>query len=626
MVAEEHRSLLGQRLTDSLERRGYDVLTPVQAKVLDPELHDCDLRISSQTGSGKTVAVGLALRELVTAASDIPTQNRLPNALIVVPTRELAKQVHLELSWLFATFGIRLACVTGGSSYRDERRSLAQNPTIVVGTPGRLVDHLNRGALDASALGTIVLDEADRMLDLGFAEDIDAIFAAAPSRSRTHLVSATLGAEVQRLAARFQSNPKTVHGTRPGEIHTDIEHLVHLVPPARRIDALINVLLSQPDERTLVFVRTRVEVASVAQELEDAGFRVAALSGDMEQPARERALYAFRQDKVRVLVATDVAARGIDIQGMTRVIHLEPPTDADSYTHRSGRTGRAGQKGASILFVAPDRQQFARRILEQARIRAKLQPLPDVETLRRNADERTRQSLTDALADFVGEPRSLRIAEELLSHQNPVELVAMLIARTERTAPEPRHLPEIRLPSYKNDRSAQHSGSKRPRFDASRGEFENAHGTRMRSETHRHSAVREPQRPEREERSRTSKFRDSKRLGRDETAPNPHEFRRPDRELKPHGAQKRAVVAPPNNAWPRVEHPQKNVERPTLQGYDLKGAKRLRPMQARGSASIQSGERAQPGPCNGSKASSKIAAHVAKPRAKTPGVAQPHGT
>lgn len=461
MVAEEHRSLLGPRLTDSLERRGYEALTAVQAKVLDPELRDCDLRITSQTGSGKTVAIGLVLHTLVAAASETPLRERLPNALLVVPTRELAKQVHAELSWLYAPFGIRLACVTGGSSYGDERRSLAMNPTIVVGTPGRLVDHLNRGALNATAIHTVVLDEADRMLDLGFAEDLEAIFAAAPSRQRTHLVSATLAPEVQRLAARFQANPRTVHGTRPGDSHADIEHLVHLVPSARRIDALVNVLLSQPDERTLVFVRTRAEVAGIAQELQDAGFRVAMISGDMEQPARERALLAFRQDRVRVLVATDVAARGIDIQGMTRVIHLEPPTDADSYTHRSGRTGRAGQKGSSILFVAPERQQFARRILEQARVRAKLQPLPDVESLRRAADERTRLELANALANFSSEPRSRRIAEELLGEQDPVELVAMLIARSKQTSPEPRHVPEVRLPVHAPDRRPRPAGKPR---------------------------------------------------------------------------------------------------------------------------------------------------------------------
>lgn len=455
MVAEEHRSLLGPRLTDSLERRGYDALTAVQAKVLDPELRDCDLRITSQTGSGKTVAIGLVLHTLVAAAGETALRERLPSAMLVVPTRELAKQVHAELSWLYAQFGIRLACVTGGSSYGDERRSLGMNPTIVVGTPGRLVDHLNRGALNASAIHTIVLDEADRMLDLGFAEDLEAIFAAAPSRQRTHLVSATLAPEVQKLANRFQSKPRTVQGTRPGETHADIEHLVHLVPSARRIDALVNVLLAQPDERTLVFVRTRAEVAAIAEELQDAGFRVAMISGDMEQPARERALAAFRQDKVRVLVATDVAARGIDIQGMTRVIHLEPPTDADSYTHRSGRTGRAGQKGSSILFVAPERQQFARRILEQAHVRAKLQPLPDVESLRRAADERTRLELASALANFSSEPRSRRIAEELLGEQDPIELVAMLIARSEQTSPEPRHVPELRSPTNSPERRSR---------------------------------------------------------------------------------------------------------------------------------------------------------------------------
>lgn len=451
MIDDVTRPLLGEKLLESLSRRGIEELTPVQSKVLEPQLRDSDLRITSQTGSGKTVAIGFTLRECLEANLSVSPRERLPCVLIVVPTRELAKQVRDELGWLYAPYGLRLACVTGGASYSEERRSLAMAPSIVVGTPGRLVDHIKRGSVNTSALHTVVLDEADRMLDLGFAEDLETIFTACGSRKRTHLVSATLAPEVLKLATKFQSNPRTVQGTRPGETHADIEHLVHLVPSHRRIDALINVLLAQPDERTLVFVRTRAEVAGIAEELQGAGFRVAALSGDMEQPARDRALLAFREDRVRVLVATDVAARGIDIQGMTRVIHLEPPTDPDSYTHRSGRTGRAGQKGASILFVAPERQQFARRILAQAQVRAKLMPLPDLESLRRAADERTRVRLADALEKSALEPRRQWIAEQLLLEQDPVRVVAMLIARTEGISPEPRHIPDY-VPPAANSR------------------------------------------------------------------------------------------------------------------------------------------------------------------------------
>lgn len=446
MIAQEHQELLGPRLTQSLHSRGFTELTAVQTAALEPSAADCDLRITSRTGSGKTVAIGLALRPLFEVFSRSDDTAAGPRALVVVPTRELAKQVRDELTWLFEQYDLRIACVTGGSSYRDERRALAARPGIVVGTPGRLIDHIGRGTVPCTSVATIVLDEADRMLDLGFAEDIDAIFAAAPNRTRTHLVSATLAPEVMRLANRFQNNPRHVQGTRPGEANADIEHLVHVVPTQYRVDALINVLMQEPEERTLVFVKTRLDVGSVAQQLTDAGFRVATLSGDMEQQARDRALGAFKQDKVRVLVATDVAARGIDVQGMTRVIHLEPPMDPDSYTHRSGRTGRAGQKGSSIVFVAPERQRQLRALLAQARVSARMLPLPAVDTLQRAADDRTLAELSDCLDAFADESRANRIAAELLRDNDATKVVAMLVARTKHRGPEPREIPNFALP------------------------------------------------------------------------------------------------------------------------------------------------------------------------------------
>lgn len=441
MIAEALQNLLGPRLAKSLHARGFAELTSVQEAVLDPQAADGDLRITSRTGSGKTVAIGLAFRSTIEALVATGAPARSPAVLVVVPTRELAKQVRDELSWLYENYGLRIACVTGGAGYRDERRALAAGPAVVVGTPGRLVDHIHRGAVDCSGVSTIVLDEADRMLDLGFTEDIEVIFGAAPNRNRTHLVSATLAPEVLRLAQRYQANPRHIQGTRLGEAHADIEHLVHLVPNHHRVDALVNVLLAEPDERTLVFVRTRIDVATTTQQLTEAGFRAVSLSGDMEQPARERALQAFKQNKVRVLVATDVAARGIDIQGMTRVIHLEPPTDPDSYTHRSGRTGRAGQKGASIVFVAPEKQRHLRALLGRARVKAQVLPLPDEGSLRKAAAERTIRELTESVHAFPGEERALGIAEELLRDNDATKVVAMLLARQKSREPEPRHIP-----------------------------------------------------------------------------------------------------------------------------------------------------------------------------------------
>ncbi|MDQ3033839.1 MAG: DEAD/DEAH box helicase, partial [Myxococcota bacterium] len=328
--------VLDPALVAALEEKGFTALTQVQRAVLDPAAAGRDLRISSQTGSGKTVAIGFVLHELVAAERTDPKAG--PAALVIAPTRELARQVESELSWLYAKMGARVATITGGASYRDEHRALAARPHVVVGTPGRIIDHLDRGTLDVSSVGAVVLDEADRMLDLGFREALESILARTPETRRTHLVSATFADDVRRLADRVQKRAMHVEGTRLGAANVDIEHIVHMVDPRQRFDAVVNLLLAHHDARTLVFARTRADVADIAESLSEAGFGVAPLSGEMEQRERSRALSAFKRGSVRVLVATDVAARGLDVQDVTLVLHVEPPTDADSYTHRSGRT------------------------------------------------------------------------------------------------------------------------------------------------------------------------------------------------------------------------------------------------------------------------------------------------
>ncbi len=226
------------------------------------------------------------------------------------------------------------------------------------------------------------------MLDLGFREDLDAILALLPKERRSHLVSATFSRDVVSLADRFQKDPVHVQGTRLGEANVDIEHVVHLVEPRQRIDALINLLLADEDAKSLVFARTRADVARVAGELAEAGFVVRTLSGEMEQPERDRALAAFRQGGVQALVATDVAARGIDVRDVARVIQIEPPTDVETYTHRSGRTGRAGKQGTSVLFVAPSHYQAIARGLSRAKIAHRVEPIPRPDAIQRAREEK----------------------------------------------------------------------------------------------------------------------------------------------------------------------------------------------------------------------------------------------
>ncbi|MBI5538358.1 MAG: DEAD/DEAH box helicase [Deltaproteobacteria bacterium] len=441
--------IIGPALTAALEKKGFTELTPVQLAVLDPAHANRDLRISSQTGSGKTVAIGLALREL--AQKPAPTVQGVarPRILIVAPTRELAKQVEEELSWLYAPIRVRVASATGGASYRTERKALGSSPSVVVGTPGRLLDHLGRGVIDARELGAVVLDEADRMLEMGFRDELDAILAYAPGGHQTHLVSATFPRDVKALADRVQPHAVHVEGTRLGEANTDIEHVVHLIDPDQRIDALVNLLLANPDEQTLIFARTRVDVARIADELDEAGFAVRSLSGDMEQAARDRALASFRTGETRALVATDVAARGIDVLAIARVIHADPPTDANSYTHRSGRTGRAGRKGTSSVLVPVALLKRTLWLLRAAGVQYRLEPIPTAASIAAVADERLVAELTaEDPEGFPGyDARTWSLAKHLANGGETTRVIARLLTRVKYAgATQPREVRAIKPP------------------------------------------------------------------------------------------------------------------------------------------------------------------------------------
>jgi ATP-dependent RNA helicase DeaD len=415
----------------------------VQEAVLDPALAGRDLRITSQTGSGKTVAIGFAVRALVEGATSSAGIAK-PRVLVVAPTRELAKQVEEELRWLFLPLKARVASATGGASYQDERRALASGPAIVVGTPGRLLDHLGRRAIDPSELGAIVLDEADRMLDLGFREDLEAILGYAPEGHRTHLISATFPRGVKALADKVQIEPAHVEGTPLGAANADIDHVVHLVDPYQRVDAIINLLLACPDQQTLVFARTRADVARVARELHQAGFAVSSISGEMEQPERNRALADFKRGKLRVLVATDVAARGIDVQDIARVIHAEPPDDPDSYTHRSGRTGRAGRKGQSAVLCSPSALSKTSLLLKRARVQFRIESIPTGADILRSRDERLcGELLADDPEGFAGhDDRLWACAKRLAADTGRVtRTIARLLDRCDYGGPtEPREI------------------------------------------------------------------------------------------------------------------------------------------------------------------------------------------
>lgn len=463
--------LLGPDLASAFAKKGYTTLTPVQRSVLDPANEGRDLRISSQTGSGKTLALGLALRNAVSGETIKPSPVARPQALVIVPTRELAKQVNDELGWLYAPRKVRIASVIGGSSYRDEHRMLSSGPAIVVGTPGRLLDHLNRGGIEAGDVAAVVLDEADRMLDLGFRDELEAILDKAPPGHRTHLVSATFARDVAALADRVQQDPKRIEGTPLGSANRDIDHIIYLVNPHERVDALINVLLHHPDEQTLVFARTRADVSEIARELQQAGFASGSLSGEMDQLARNRALSAFKRGDIRALIATDVAARGIDVQDIARVIQIDPPTDPDTYTHRSGRTGRAGRKGVSAVLVAPAGLRRATALLQRARVQFRVEPIPTAASIREAQDARWLADLMQGDQREVSE-RVAKQVERIVEAGLTERALAQLIISVRRATGEPREVTPLLPEAQKGGRPLR--GPERGRRDDDRrgGRFE----------------------------------------------------------------------------------------------------------------------------------------------------------
>ena len=456
------------RLRAALERRGFAALTPVQRAVLGAEVEGRDLQISSQTGSGKTVALGFVLAPSLEAAQ----HGDGPEALIIVPTRELAQQVCGELGWLVADLpGVRVASVTGGSPVFLDRRLLARGPRVLVGTPGRLLDHVSSGALDLGGVGELVLDEADQMLDMGFREELEGILDATPKTRRTHLVYATFPPGMRRLAERYQRDPFAIEGTRLGEANRDIEHDGHIVHPDDRYAALVNLLLQADGERALVFVQQRAEAAELSARLEADGFAALPLSGELAQSQRVRTLAAFRAGGTTVLVATDVAARGLDVPDVMLVIHTAPPLDAQVYTHRSGRTGRAGLRGRSVLLSPPNRRRRVARLAAEAGVELRWRPVPTAAEVRAQLAARARTALEEDLgATLAAGPPAVELAhaEELLVQHAAVPLVAALLARSRpdrraepRDIAAPKAVEESRRPERSRRERPTRTGSER---------------------------------------------------------------------------------------------------------------------------------------------------------------------
>ncbi len=427
-------------LRPALEARGYAAPTPVQAAVLAPDLRGRDLLVSSRTGSGKTVAFGLLLADSALGPAERFPPPGVPLALVVAPTRELALQVERELAWLYAPAGGRVVSCVGGMEPRREARALGEGAHVVVGTPGRLVDHLGRRALRLEALHAVVLDEADEMLDMGFREELEAILDATPPGRRTVLFSATLPRPIVELARKYTREAARVAATPPEEAHADITYRAHLVAHREREHAIVNVLRDLEPPSALVFRATREAVQHTASSLAERGFEVVAISGELTQAERTRALKSLRDGRARVLVATDVAARGLDLPGVALVLHGDLPQNAQALQHRSGRTGRAGRKGLAVLLAAPAERFRLERMFRDSRIAAAWEPAPPAEAVRAKDSERLLADVERLAAEAGEDEREL--ARRLLARHDALAVAVALVRRERERLPAPEELQE----------------------------------------------------------------------------------------------------------------------------------------------------------------------------------------
>jgi ATP-dependent RNA helicase DeaD len=427
-------------LAAALDKRGYTAFTPVQSAVLDENLEQKDLLVSAQTGSGKTVAFGLAFAKSILTAEGTIDRGTSPFALIIAPTRELALQVQRELEWLYGETGAQVSSCVGGMDPRAERRALLRGVQIVVGTPGRLRDHITRGSLDLSAIRAVVLDEADEMLDLGFREDLEFILGASPDSRRTLMFSATLPREVTELAKRFQKKAQRISVDTDKSQHADIDYVGHEVLPRERENAIINILRFHNAPGSIVFCGTREAVKRLTSRLANRGFSTVALSGEFSQSERTHALQAMRDGRARICVATDVAARGIDLPQLDLVVHADLPNDAQTLLHRSGRTGRAGRKGVCALVTTTSKKRSAERLVRNAKVNISWKRLPNEADINELDNQRIMES------EFLqAEPNSdeIAFAKRLLTSHSVEQIAAAFLRQCKSALPAPEELTDV---------------------------------------------------------------------------------------------------------------------------------------------------------------------------------------
>ena len=385
---------LHKNIVKVLDEVGYETPTPIQAQTIPLMLEGRDLVGQAQTGTGKTAAFALPI------LSRLDLKQKQPQVLVLAPTRELAIQVA-EAFQKYAKHlkGFHVLPVYGGQDYRTQIRALERGVHVVVGTPGRVMDHMRKGNLKLDGLTTLVLDEADEMLRMGFIDDVEWVLEQLPSKRQVVLFSATMPPQIRRIANKHLSNPAEVTIKLKTTTAETIRQRFWPVGGLHKLDALTRILEAEAFDAMIVFVRTKTATVELAEKLEARGFASAALNGDIQQNQRERTVNNLKNGKLDILVATDVAARGLDVERVSHVINYDIPYDTEAYVHRIGRTGRAGREGDAILFVAPRERRMLQAIEKATHKKIEIMELPSTDLINNRRIEKFKQRITDTLAD-----------------------------------------------------------------------------------------------------------------------------------------------------------------------------------------------------------------------------------
>lgn len=406
----------------ALEAKGFEEPTEIQRLAIPLLLQEgTEIVGQAQTGTGKTAAFALPIIETIKGGTD------KTEALILVPTRELASQVSEEISSLKGEKRIEITPIYGGASMEQQLRKLKRGVNIIVGTPGRVLDHIRRGSMKLEDLQFLVLDEADEMLDMGFIEDIEQVLRAVPNSKRMLMFSATMPKEIMKLAESFMKSPQIIRTQKQDTAAISTDQIYYEVRESDKLEALTRIIDRESDFYGVVFCRTKTQCDEIGNKLADRGYDAAALHGDLSQREREAILRKMKDRQLSILVATDVAARGLDIQDLTHVINYSIPSDPEIYIHRIGRTGRAGKNGTAITFITPSEARKLTYISKASRAEIRKEEIPGAEEIIRGKKERIKSQISDALGNEANQNYQ-ELARELLIDRDPESAFASLLA------------------------------------------------------------------------------------------------------------------------------------------------------------------------------------------------------